>query len=438
MPREEAAAFFTKLQRHVTKQALFMTPEYAPDVSPPKREFHPLTFKGLDFSYWMYTFEEGNWQFYSFYKKTDYEPMAIDSITGIEVNTDKKLRLAFIVPHQGLNGGLKALLYQMRRLHRRGHTVKAYLRSNHATRVIPSWSEMRDEDISEQIIVPEGAAYLEAIKDVDVIIVGWLELVPQFTGANVPVVLWEQGYEYLYGDYREQIDTSYQFRHFMAEIYRLPIHILSVSPFISEILRERYNRKTSVFLPYIDTELYFPWQKNDEFPPVLLVGNPNHKLKGFDIAFKVLRSAWDKGARFTVWWAFQEWPQEMETPFEIKHYYMLTQESLALLYRFAYVFLFTSYYEACPLPPLEAMSSGTAVLAADNGGIRTYAKPGENCLLCEQGDIDGMAERLKTLIEDPELRGKLGAEGRKTVLDFSSDRVTEDIEKTLMSIAFAE
>jgi glycosyltransferase involved in cell wall biosynthesis len=437
MGRDEALAFFSVLQRHVAKQALFVTPEYVPGASPPKRAFNPLTFKGFEFSYWMHGLEGGNWQFYSFYKKTDYEPMPMDDAIDREIETDRKLRLAFVMPHQGLNGGLKALLYQMRRLSRRGHAVKAYLRSSYATRVIPSWSELRDEDLSEQVIVPQDASYLDYIKDVDSIVVGWMELLPQFLSASVPVVLWEQGYEYLYGDYREQIDSSYGFRHHMASLYRLPVHILSVSPLISEILKARFNRKTGVFLPYVDTSLYFPWQKNDEYPPVLLVGNPNNAFKGFDIAFEVLRSAWDKGARFTVWWAFQEWPEARETPFEVKNYYMLTQESLALLYRFAYVFLFTSHYEACPLPPMEAMSSGTAVLATDNGGIRTYAVPSVNCLMCEQGDIDGMANNLVALLEDPELRGRLGAEGRKTALEFSSERVTEGIEKTLKSIAFA-
>jgi glycosyltransferase involved in cell wall biosynthesis len=438
MSRDEAVEFCTTLQRHVTKQVLFVTPEYAPNITPMKREFNPLTFTGLDFSYWMHRLEDANWQFYSFYPKTDYEPMAMDDVIDREVKTDPKIRIAFIMPQQMLNGGLKALLYQMRRLHQRGHTVKAYFRSDSANRVLPDWSELRDHDINEPIIVPDDAVYLDYIKDVDIILVGWLELIPQFLGAKVPVVLWEQGYEYLFGDYNERIDSSHAFRHYMSEIYRSPIYILSVSPFISHILRARYNRKTNAFTPYVDTDLYFPWPKNDELPPVLLVGNPNQRLKGFDVAFQVLRNAWDMGARFTVWWAFQDWPEDLDTPFKVVCSHMVSQESLALLYRFAYVFMFTSFYEACPLPPLEAMASGTAVLATDNGGIRTYAVPGENCLLCEQGDIDGMTKNLITLLTDTDLRRKLGDEGRKTALAFSSDRVTEGIEKTLLSIAFAQ
>jgi glycosyltransferase involved in cell wall biosynthesis len=57
--------------------------------------------------------------------------------------------------------------------------------------------------------------------------------------------------------------------------------------------------------------------------------------------------------------------------------------------------------------------------------------------MCGQGDIDGMAEKLAGLLKDPELRSRLGAEGRKTVLDFTSDRKTEEMEKTLRAIAFA-
>ncbi len=438
VPREEAMALLLKLRNHVAKQILIVTPEYLPGKTPPKREFHPIALTGLDFSYWMFKSAKGNWQFYSIFKKQGFEAMPMDDIAFKEVKTDRKMKIAFILPHRRVTGGLIALLHQMRRLHQKGHTIKAYFSSNDCARVIPDWSELRDEDVDEQIVVPEGAVYLDHIKDVDVIFVGWLELVPQFTGAAVPVVLWEQGYEYLYGDYGELKDSSYSFRHHMAGIYRAPVHLLSVSPIMSEILRAKYNRKASVFTPCVDTDFFFPWTKNDELPPVLLVGNPKLDFKGFDFAFDVLKNAWDKGARFTVWWAYQAETERRDVPFAVNYYYMLTRESLALLYRFAHVFLSASLYESCPLTPLEAMASGTAVLATDNGGIRTYAAPGENCLLCGQGDIDGMTEQLMTLLANPELRQKLGAAGRKTALEFSADRVTETLEKTLRSIAFAD
>jgi glycosyltransferase involved in cell wall biosynthesis len=115
---------------------------------------------------------------------------------------------------------------------------------------------------------------------------------------------------------------------------------------------------------------------------------------------------------------------------------MLTRSSLALLYRFAYVYMSTSLYESCPLPPLEAMSSGTAVLATDNGGIRTYAKPGENCVLCEQGDLEGMTNKLIALLNDPAERQRLAEAGRQTALGFSADAITDQIERTLAAIAF--
>ncbi|MDR1663604.1 MAG: glycosyltransferase family 4 protein [Clostridiales bacterium] len=436
MRGEEAREFLLKLQYHVTKQILAITPEYLPGQSATRREFHPLTFVGLDFSYWMFKSAEGNWQFYSFYKKHNLEAMPLDDMAGGEVETDRKMRIAFILPHRGVTGGLKAMLHQMRRLHQRGHTVKAYYSSDSCERVLPNWSELTDEDVSEQIVVPYSVKYLDAIKDVDVIFLCWMRLIPQFAGASVPVVLWEQGYEYLFGDYGELKDSSFGFRQEMVDLYRLPVHILAVSPVISEILLAKYNRKTQLFPPGVDTDFYYPWKKNDELPPVMIVGHPGLDFKGFDFAFKVLRNAWDKGARFIVWWAYQVEPERQETPFPINYYYMLTQTSMALLYRFAHVFMSTSLYEAFSLPPLEAMSAGTAVLATDNGGIRAYAVPGENCLLCEQGDIDGMTERLITLLAEPELRRKLAAAGRNTALAFSADRVTDGLEKTLSSIAF--
>jgi glycosyltransferase involved in cell wall biosynthesis len=436
---EDAHKLIATLQEHVTKQILVVTPEYLPGRTPPRREYHPVAFTGLDFSYWMLKAPEGNWQFYSFFKKQHYEPMPLDDIAEKEPDAARKMRIAFILPHRGVTGGLIALLQQMKRLTQRGHTVKAYLRSNYGNRAIPDWSELRDEDVAEQVVVPEGASFLAYIKDVDVIFVGWMDSIPELIGASVPVVLWEQGYEYLYGDYGDLKDSSFWFRNHMAELYRLPFHILTVSPILGEIILAKYNRKSSVLTPCVDTGFFFPWQKNDETPPVLLVGHPKLDFKGFDFAFKVLNNAWERGARFTVWWAYQVEPESRpETPFPVNYYYMLTRDSLALLYRFAYVFMSCSLYESCPLPPLEAMASGTPVLATDSGGIRTYAKPGEKLLLCAQGDIECMTKQLISLLEDPERRQRLGAAGRETALDFSADRVTDKIERTLAAIAFAE
>jgi glycosyltransferase involved in cell wall biosynthesis len=100
-------------------------------------------------------------------------------------------------------------------------------------------------------------------------------------------------------------------------------------------------------------------------------------------------------------------------------------------YQRANLFLQTSKIEGFPLPPLEAMACGTAVIATDSGGIKEYAKNGYNCLLAKnikEMISQGMVEQV---IEDFGLRNKLSQNGQKTAKMFSWDKTIFKLEEYL-------
>jgi glycosyltransferase involved in cell wall biosynthesis len=66
---------------------------------------------------------------------------------------------------------------------------------------------------------------------------------------------------------------------------------------------------------------------------------------------------------------------------------------------------------------LEAMSCARAVAGPRAGGIAEFVEHGRNGLLYEMGDADALAEAILTLLRDPALRQRLGAEGRKTATE---------------------
>jgi len=429
-----------KLQHKVYKQILIITPEYPydPDMHSEKlgvREYHPIAFLGLDYSYWMFNSDEGNWQFYSIFAKNDYPAMEIDILTErIQASEPKKLRIAYVLPHRGLTGGTKALLHQVKQLTRRGHVVKVYLHDDEADEVIPDWSELTYEDFAEQIVVPLSSPLLRHIDNVDIIILGWSQQALHFADATIPVVLWEQGSEWIFGDYGSLLLSSATESQMLRTFYRAPVHILAVSKTIVKVLKGKYNRDAGLFPACIDTDLYFPAPKNNEMPVVLLVGNPQITFKGFDLALTVLEVVWGMGVRFTVQWACQSMPQKYDTSFKIEYFERIPQEQLALLYRQADVFLSTSLYESFALTPIEAMASGTAVVSTDNGGIWMYADPGINCLLAEQGDIESLAVAVAFLLQNPQQRDAIASAGRETAMMYSFQRVTDCLEESLQRI----
>lgn len=78
------------------------------------------------------------------------------------------------------------------------------------------------------------------------------------------------------------------------------------------------------------------------------------------------------------------------------------------------IFVLSSILEGLPISLLEAMSYGRAVVVTPAGGSAEAIQDGVNGLLCEPRDPDCLAQKICTLIEDPDLRMVFGREARKS------------------------
>lgn len=81
---------------------------------------------------------------------------------------------------------------------------------------------------------------------------------------------------------------------------------------------------------------------------------------------------------------------------------------LPLFYSAADVFAFSGYSGGTPRVMLQAMACGCPVVASAIGGIVDHVRDGVTGLLFNAGDVAGMAERLKQLLEDEALRQRIG------------------------------
>ncbi|MFF0202750.1 glycosyltransferase family 4 protein [Streptomyces sp. NPDC005017] len=86
-----------------------------------------------------------------------------------------------------------------------------------------------------------------------------------------------------------------------------------------------------------------------------------------------------------------------------------------------------SLYEGFSLPAAEAMATATPLVATTGGAIPEVAgKDGETCLAVPTGDAGALAAALVRLLDDRDLRTRLGAAGRERVLsNFTWARAAE-------------
>jgi glycosyltransferase involved in cell wall biosynthesis len=92
-------------------------------------------------------------------------------------------------------------------------------------------------------------------------------------------------------------------------------------------------------------------------------------------------------------------------------------EDLPILYNLSQVFVYPSQYEGFGIPPVEAMACGIPVVATQSSAMTETV--GDAGLLAPLGDEIALAEAIRKLVSDPELRHQLRERGLKRAATFT-------------------
>ena len=98
------------------------------------------------------------------------------------------------------------------------------------------------------------------------------------------------------------------------------------------------------------------------------------------------------------------------------------------------IFAFPSAYEGMPLALTEAMAAGLPAIGYKSWpSVNELIIDGYNGFLCEDG-INDFAEKLKILMEDAELRKKMGQNARESMKQFAPEKIWDEWEDLINKV----
>jgi glycosyltransferase involved in cell wall biosynthesis len=120
-------------------------------------------------------------------------------------------------------------------------------------------------------------------------------------------------------------------------------------------------------------------------------------------------------------------------------YFVGYQTDIAGYYRLFDAFVLPSVNEGTPVSAIEALASGTPVVATRVGGVPDVVTDGVDGFLVPPRDTDAAADRLAQLARDPELRARLGETGRANAqARYSVERLVDDVDRLYRELLAAK
>jgi glycosyltransferase involved in cell wall biosynthesis len=88
--------------------------------------------------------------------------------------------------------------------------------------------------------------------------------------------------------------------------------------------------------------------------------------------------------------------------------------------------------EGTPVAILEAGAIGLPVVSTRHGGIKDVVVEGQTGFLVEEGDVQGMAERMLCLARDASLAERLGCNARNRICaEFSMENSIDNLSRIM-------
>jgi glycosyltransferase involved in cell wall biosynthesis len=376
-------------------------------------------------------------------------PRAGDAAARRDGAAVRPLRVTVVLPFTGLTGGTRVLVEYASGLHARGHRV-TLVYPWHA--MPPAGAAGRLKGLAKGVVnlacramgrweirwMPPGPP-LRALRrlddahlpDADVLLasevhtVAALEDVSPAKGRKVYLV---QGHE-TWAAPDEVVDAT----------WRSPAWVkLAVASWLAELARDRYQSYAAVVRNGVDLQHFHPQGRREHDPPRVLSLHSALPFKGTADAVEAMRRVRERGIAFRpVFFGTARPRRELDMLPGAEFVHFPRGERLRRLYTGASVYLLASRAEGFGLTGLEAAACGVPLVATRVGGVPEYAVHGRTALVVEPGDVDGLADALAALLQDPVRRVAFSRAGLCRAREFSLETSLLRLERLLGGLAGA-
>ena len=320
-------------------------------------------------------------------------------------------KIGYLIPGTGISGGVSVICEQSNRLIERGYDVSLISQDNKTS---IKWFPSVLAEIFPLSLIDENYDILIAT--------GW-------STAN-PVLEYPAKRKL----YLVQSDESRFFDPGDPEVAKVRqtylgnFEFLTIATWLQNWLKTSFQKQATLVKNGIN-ENYF--HKTSPLVPksgklrVLLEGPIAIPFKGLKDAFAVIEDL-----DCEVWCVSSAGKPESSWRVD-RFFYQVPLLKMKEIYSSCDVILKMSRVESFCYPPLEMMACGGTAVIGQVTGIEEYARDGYNCLIVEQGDIEGARAALQKLIDDKKLLNELKANGLLTAQSWSWDSSIDVLEAVI-------
>jgi glycosyltransferase involved in cell wall biosynthesis len=345
----------------------------------------------------------------------------------------KRLKICYLLESSDMSGGVRVVFDQVRAMRLLGHEVRVRARFGDHTWYPYQMDVDYRSDLSEP---PIGMELDVAIGTF------WTTVEPAMRLPARLAVHLCQGCEFDCGEFLA-------FKEDIEAVYRHPVPKLTVGEWLCDRIRSRFGNDrfpVASIGQIVDTDMYRP---DGGMPPlkknrssggahILVVGMYECGFKGVSIALDAVEKARREGFHLhltrvsplplsseerthTVIDAYHEWISPLK---------------VAEVYRSADIFLAPSTEaEGFGLPFAEALASGLPTVASRIPSFLSLGPPHDYAYFVPVGDAAAMAEGLRRLLVDADLRGQLGRQGVRVIRGrFNAAAVAKKLETSLQEM----